>query len=66
MAQAVSRRTLTAEARVAARVSPCAISGGQSGTDTGLSEFFCSPCQYHSTAALHTHILVGDKQHARW
>jgi hypothetical protein len=32
MAQVVSRWPLTAEARVRARVSPCEICGGQSGT----------------------------------
>jgi hypothetical protein len=35
MAQVVSRRPLTAEARVRARVNPCGICGGQSGTGTG-------------------------------
>jgi hypothetical protein len=37
MAQAVSRRTLTAEAVVRARVNPCGICGKQSGTGTGFS-----------------------------
>ena len=37
MAQAVSRRPLTAEARVRSRVSPFGICGGQSGTGTGFS-----------------------------
>jgi hypothetical protein len=37
MAQAVSRRHLTAEARVRSRVSPGEICGGQSGTGTGFS-----------------------------
>ena len=36
MAQAVSRRLLTAEARFRSRVSPCGICGGQSGTGTGF------------------------------
>jgi hypothetical protein len=40
MAQAVSRRPLTGEARVRAQVSPCGISGLLSDTRTGLSEFF--------------------------
>jgi hypothetical protein len=44
MAQVVSRRPLIAEARVRARVNPCGICGGQSGTGTGFSlEFFCFP-----------------------
>jgi hypothetical protein len=37
MFQVVSRRPLTAEARVCARVNTCGICGGQSGTGT---EFF--------------------------
>jgi hypothetical protein len=37
MAQEVSRRPLTAEARVYARISPCEICGGQSDTGTGFS-----------------------------
>jgi hypothetical protein len=52
MAQAVSRRPLTAEVRVPSRVSPCGICGGQSGNGT---DFFPStsvfPCQLHSTGA---------------
>jgi hypothetical protein len=37
MDQAVSRRPLTAKARVRARVNPCGICGGQSGIGRGLS-----------------------------
>jgi hypothetical protein len=41
MAQAVSPRPPTAEARFRSRVSPCGISGGQSGIGTGFSpEYF--------------------------
>jgi hypothetical protein len=61
MAQAVSHRPLTAEARVRARVNPCGICGGQSGTGIGFSpssSFF--PCQYHSTVVLHTHISSAE------
>jgi hypothetical protein len=48
MCQAVSRRPLTAEARV----SPCGICGGQSGTGTGFSLIISGfPCQFHSTGA---------------
>jgi hypothetical protein len=44
MAQVVSRRPLSAESRVRARVNPCGICGGQSGTGIGLSpEFFGFP-----------------------
>jgi hypothetical protein len=52
MAQAVSRRPLTAEARVRSRFSPCGICGGQSGTGTGLSQITSVfPCQFNSTGA---------------
>jgi hypothetical protein len=41
MSQAVTRRPFTAEARVRARISPCAIYVGQSGTGASFfSEFF--------------------------
>jgi hypothetical protein len=58
MAQAVSRRTITTESRVRARVNTCGICGGQSGTGTGFSpSSSVLPRQYHSTVVLHTHII---------
>jgi hypothetical protein len=52
MAQAVSRRLLTAEARVRSRVGSCRICGGQSGTGTGFSpSTSVFSCQFDSTAA---------------
>jgi hypothetical protein len=60
MAQVVSRRPLTAEARVRARVNPCGICGGQSGTGIGFSpSSSVFPCQCHSTVAVETHIIWG-------
>jgi hypothetical protein len=58
MAQVVSRRPLTAEAQVRARVNPCGIFGGQSGTGTGFSpSSLVFSCQYHSTVAVQTLIM---------
>jgi hypothetical protein len=52
MAQAVSRRPLTAEAHVRSRVSPCEICVGQSGTGTGFSpSTSVFPCQFLSIGA---------------
>jgi hypothetical protein len=60
VAQVVSRRPLAVEARVRARVNPCGICGGQSGTGTGFSpSLSVFPWQYHSTVALQTHIIWG-------
>jgi hypothetical protein len=55
MAQAVSRRPVTAEARVRARI--CVICDGQSGIGTVFSlSSYVSPCHYNSTVAFHTHV----------
>jgi hypothetical protein len=60
MAQVVSRRPLTAETVVRAQFNPCWICGGQSGIGTGFSaSSSVFPCQYHSTVALQTHIILG-------
>jgi hypothetical protein len=54
MAQVVSRRPLTTEARVRFRVSACRICGGQSGIGTFFSpSYSVLPCQYHSPMAQH-------------
>jgi hypothetical protein len=59
MAQAVSRRPLTAEFRVRAQVNPRGICG-QSGIRTGVSpSSSVFLCQNHSTVVLHTHISSG-------
>jgi hypothetical protein len=51
VSQAVSRRPLAAEARL----SPCRICSGQSGTGPGFPpSSSVYPCQYHSTAIFHT------------
>jgi hypothetical protein len=61
MAQVVfSRRPLTAESRLRARVNLCGMRGGRNCTGTGFppsSSVF--PCQYHPTVVLHTHISSG-------
>jgi hypothetical protein len=57
MAQAVSRRPLTAEASVRARAGVCGICSEQSGTGPGFSpSSSVLSCQYHSTMALHVQI----------
>jgi hypothetical protein len=55
MAQAVSRWPLTAEARV----NPCGICGGQSGTGAGFLRVLRFPLQiYHSTIAPYSSITA--------
>jgi hypothetical protein len=50
MAQAVSRRPLTAEALFRSRVRPCGICGEQNGTGTGFSpSTSVLPCQFYFT-----------------
>jgi hypothetical protein len=62
-AQAVSRRPLTAEAQVHARVNIYGICRGQSDTGTGFSPSSSAlPCQYHPPS-LSTNIYhQGDDQ----
>jgi hypothetical protein len=61
MAQVVSHRPLTAEARVRARVNSCGICGGQSGTGTGLSpSSSVFPCQYIIPPSLSKLISSGE------
>jgi hypothetical protein len=60
MAQAVSHRPLSAEARVHARLNPYLISGGRNGAATGFSQRSSGlSCHYYSTMALHAHISPG-------
>jgi hypothetical protein len=54
----MGRAMAQAEAQICSRVSPCGICDGQSGTETSFSpSSSVFPCQYHSTVALHTHVL---------
>jgi hypothetical protein len=55
IAQAVSRRLLTAEERVCAQVNICGIFGGQSGTGTVFS-----PCYQAIFLLTHTSIDQGQ------
>jgi hypothetical protein len=61
MAQVVSRRPLTAEARARVRVNPCGICGGQSGTGTGFSpSSSVFPFQYIIPPSLSKLISSGE------
>jgi hypothetical protein len=61
MVQVVSRRPLTLEARIRARVNPCGICGGQSGTGTGFSpSSSVFPCQYIIPPSLSKLTLSGE------
>jgi hypothetical protein len=67
MAQVVSRRPLTAEARVRDQVSPCGICGGQISTGTGFSP--SSSVSPVSVIKLWLSIFIyhtGDEQYVRW
>jgi hypothetical protein len=67
MAQAVSRRPLTAEDRIHSLVSTCGICGGQGGTGAGFSpSSWDLLCHYHSTVALQTHISPGGGGVNNW
>jgi hypothetical protein len=67
MAQAVSHRPRTAEARVRSRVNPFGICSGQSGTGTGFSpSTSVFPCQFHFTGApLHGQLKKTNHHHHR-
>jgi hypothetical protein len=59
MAQVLSRRPLTVEARIHALVNPFGICGGQSGSGAGFasSSSVFPLSMYHSTVALQIHII---------
>jgi hypothetical protein len=60
MAQAVSRRPLTAKAQFRVRVCLYGICGGYSDTGTGFHlSSLVFLCQYNSTKSLHTHTSPG-------
>jgi hypothetical protein len=67
MAQAVSHRLLTAEARVRIPVNPCGICGGQSGSGTGFSlssSVFSYQYIFHRRSPNSYH--MWDEQYVRW
>jgi hypothetical protein len=66
IAQVVSHRLLTAEARNSALGCSCTIFGGPSGPGTGFSPSPVSPLEYHSNRCLiFSHVSSGDGQWAR-
>ena len=73
MAQAVSRRPVTAKVLVRSQISPCEIRGGQSATRTGFSpSTSCFPCHIpllpHTNLPLHLVLTrgLGIKKHQRF
>jgi hypothetical protein len=60
MVQVDSRRPLTAETWVRARVNVCGVCGGERVTKTDFSSISSAfPCRYHITLALHSHESAG-------
>jgi hypothetical protein len=64
MAQAVSRRPVTAVARVRSQASPCEIGGGQSDTVTGFSRSssVSAVSIVSPVLAIHLHLHVASYQ----
>jgi hypothetical protein len=63
VAQAVSRRPVTAETRFRSRLVPCVICVGQSGTETMFSpSTSVFPCQFHSTG-VPLHVKTEKSNH---
>jgi hypothetical protein len=66
MAQAVSYRAVTAESMVRARVNPCGIRGGDSGTGAGLSpSSLVSPVNIIPPSFSILIYHLGDEQYVR-
>jgi hypothetical protein len=66
MALAVSRRPITAEAWIQARVKPCGICGEEGGTGIGFSSSSSVSSVYDIPPSLYNLCHLGDDQYVRW